>query len=191
MFSVVLLSNYLQNEIIELCYDRGEFRTVSAWKPSDIVVPIVCGGYIFVANKESLRKLFCKEIDDSYFSFVTAMTLSTTKNTDTDPAPCPMQQFLQFAYTDTLGNKLSYEEKVPMPPVEFIAGHAKYTRDIDKGCWAYENYEVLYKPCIFYYNTWCFAKGVDELGNGNFFPIEDIRLQYDVKDTLPLLDKFI
>lgn len=190
MFSVVL-TNYLQNEVIELYYDRGEFRTVSSWKPSDIVVPIICGGYIFVGNKETLRKLFCKEIDDSYFSFVSAMTLSETENTDADPAPCPMQQFLQFAYTDTLGNQLNYKEKFSMSPVEFIAGHAKYTRDIDKGCWRYENYEVLYKPCIFYYSTWCFAKGVDELGNGNFVPIEDIRLQSDIKDTLPLLDKFI
>ena len=190
MFSVVL-SNYLQNEIIELYYDRSEFRTVSSRRPSEIMVPIICGGYIFVANKETLRKLFCKEIDDSYFSFVSAMTLSTAKNTDTDPAPYPMQQFLQFAYTDALGSNLSCKEKFHISPVEFIAGHAKYTRDDRMKCWRYENYEVLYKPCIFYYNAWCFAKGVDELGNGVFFPIEDIRLQSDVKDTLPLLDKFI
>lgn len=190
MFSVVL-SNYLQNEIIELYYDRSEFRTVSSRRPSEIMVPIICGGYIFVANKETLRKLFCKEIDDSYFSFVSAMTLSTAKNTGTDPAPYPMQQFLQFAYTDALGSNLSCKEKFHISPVEFIAGHAKYTRDDRMKCWRYENYEVLYKPCIFYYNAWCFAKGVDELGNGNFVPIEDIRLQSDVKDTLPFLDKFI
>lgn len=190
MFSVEL-SNYSQSEVIRMCYDRGEFRTVSVWMSSDIVVPIVCGGYIFVASKDSLRKLFCKEIDDSYFSFVSAMTLSETENTDADPVPCPMQQFLQFAYTDALGSNLSCKEKFHISPVEFIAGHAKYTRDDRMRCWRYENYEVLYKPCIFYYNAWCFAKGVDELGNGNFVPIEDIRLQSDVKDTLPFLDKFI